>query len=309
VATFDGPMIVTLSLPDVLAATRRGGATAAGHGSLFDAIAVDADLVHARTSLAQAQELADQAYDVSGRRRLLLARAALALSEDCADAWTLLAEASPRVEEAAALYAKAVEAGRRALDRPDVHALAGQFWGDVSTRPYMRARACLAQTLVTLEPFDDAITHYEALLELNPDDNQGNRYSLLGVLLECGRHDAARALIDRYGGDGGTAWAYGRALLTFRTEGDTPAAATALRDAIGVNRHMARFLVAPEEMPVFDSPYVTRGGPDEAVDLLDAFAPAFEQTPGALEWVERHAASRSARSARERSSRRHKARR
>jgi tetratricopeptide (TPR) repeat protein len=297
VTTFDGPVTVTLNLPDVLADTRRRGTEAARTSGLFDAIdAAATGSNRALTPLEQAQELADQAHDATGRRRIGLARAALALSDDCADAWSLLAEAAPTLEEAAPLYAKAVDAGRRALGEPGFEALAGRFWGDLSTRPYMRARAALAHTLASLERVDDAVAHYESLLTLNPDDNQGNRYSLLAVLLECNRNDAARALVDRYRDDAGTAWAYGRALLAFRAEGDTPAAGDALRDAIDTNPHVARFLVAPEEIPAFDSPYVTFGGPDEAVGVFDAFAPAFEQTPGALEWVERHAASRSARS-------------
>jgi hypothetical protein len=109
------------------------------------------------------------------------------------------------------------------------------------------------------------------------------------MLLESDRNEAADALIARYEDDHGTEWAYGRALLAFRAEGDTPAARAAVLHAIRVNPHVARFLVAPDQTPMLDPPYVTLGGPDEAIGLSEAFAPAFEKTAGALQWLEREA--------------------
>ena len=177
------------------------------------------------------------------------------------------------------------EAGERGFE-----ALAGHFWDDLSTRPYMRARAALAETLVNLERFDEAIAHYEGLLGLNPNDNQGNRYPLLAVLLERDRNDDAIALIGRYADEAGTEWAYGRALLAFRAEGDTPASRPLLRAAIAANPHVARFLTTPEDMPTSDPPYVTVGGRDEAIGVADDLAAAFELTPGAMAWLARETA-------------------
>jgi hypothetical protein len=60
---------------------------------------------------------------------------------------------------------------------------AGHFWGFLETRPYMRARAGLAGTLLKLGDVDGALAHYRDMLKLNPNDDQGIRYVLAGCLI------------------------------------------------------------------------------------------------------------------------------
>src|SRR2546421_12928373 len=48
----------------------------------------------------------------------------------------------------------------------------GHFWGFLETRPYMRARAGLASTLLQLGDIDSALAHYRDMLKLIPNDNQ-----------------------------------------------------------------------------------------------------------------------------------------
>jgi hypothetical protein len=67
------------------------------------------------TPLELAQDMAYRGADARGRRRLQLARRALELSPDCADAYVLLAEAAGSLDEARDLYGQAVAAGERAL--------------------------------------------------------------------------------------------------------------------------------------------------------------------------------------------------
>jgi hypothetical protein len=68
-----------------------------------------------RTPLEKARDLCYEAFDAIGQRRVKLAREALAVSADCADAYVLLAEHVSDQEKALALYAQGVEAGKRAL--------------------------------------------------------------------------------------------------------------------------------------------------------------------------------------------------
>jgi len=139
----------------------------------------------AQTPLEQAQDLMYQAWDSSGKRRIELARRALKISEDCADAYVLLAEkAASSLAEAKHLYQQGVEAGERALGEKAFKEDAGHFWGILETRPYMRARAGLAQCLWMLGERDQAIAHFTDMLRLNPNDNQGIRYILATCLLE-----------------------------------------------------------------------------------------------------------------------------
>src|SRR5439155_26746212 len=98
--------------------------------------------------------------------------------------------------------------------------LEGQFWEHLETRPYMRARLALAQTLQELGRQEEAFDHYRELLRLNPNDNQSVRYLLLPALLEHGRGDEADRLLSEYDGDLQAMWPYAQALRTFQVEGD-----------------------------------------------------------------------------------------
>lgn len=97
------------------------------------------------TPLEEAQDLMHEAWGSTGKRRLELARRALEISKECADAYVLLAEEVARsLQEAKDLYEQGVKAGERALGSQAFEEEAGHFWGILETRPYMRARAGLA---------------------------------------------------------------------------------------------------------------------------------------------------------------------
>jgi hypothetical protein len=69
-----------------------------------------------RSAQEQAQDVMYQAWDAVGARRIQLARKALEISTDCADAYVLLAEETARTpEEAKHLYEQGVQAGERAV--------------------------------------------------------------------------------------------------------------------------------------------------------------------------------------------------
>lgn len=70
----------------------------------------------AATPLAQAQQVAYDAMEATGQRRVALAGRALEIYQDCADAWVLLAEEETKNLHTALEYARqGVAAGERAL--------------------------------------------------------------------------------------------------------------------------------------------------------------------------------------------------
>ena len=136
------------------------------------------------TPLSRAQAVVYQAVEIQdSQKRLELAKQALAISPDCADAYVLLAEAASSRKEALELYRKAVEAGERALGPEVFEEAVGDFWGLLETRPYMRAKLGLADTLWTSGRRVEAVEQLQDMLRLNPDDNQGVRYTLASWLL------------------------------------------------------------------------------------------------------------------------------
>lgn len=181
-----------------------------------------------------------------------LARKALGISPLCADAYNLLAEEAGSVEEARDLYAKAVDAGELALGPKGFKEYAGRFWGFLETRPYMRARAGLAGTLLKLGDEDAAIRHYRDMLKLNPNDNQGIRYLLAACLLRRGEEAELKELLAAYEDEGSAYWLYTRALLAFREGGgDNEQAVTLVKGAWSANEHVPAIL-AGITRPVFE---------------------------------------------------------
>jgi tetratricopeptide (TPR) repeat protein len=249
------------------------------------------------TSLERAQELAYDAMEAEGRLRVKRARQALSMSADCADAWVILAEDASTPEMALERYEQSVAAGVRAIgDRFET--LSGEFWGHLDTRPYMRARLGLAQTLRSLGRDDEALTHYRDLLRLNPNDNQGVRYLLVVALLELNRDDEAAALLEEHQDDIQALWPYARALCRFRTEGDTPSARTALDAALAANLHVVKYLLDPDALPVERPPHFALGSNEEAVYVAESLVDAYDATPGARPWLLTQVRSRRLRSRR-----------
>lgn len=241
----------------------------------------------AMDDLDLAQDKAFDAMDAGSRsRRQSLALAALAISPLCADAYAILARETKETEQRIALLRQAVEAGTLALGKAGFKEYHGNFWGFLETRPYMRARHELALELSDVGERNEAIAHYLEMLELNPNDNQGVRYCLIDDLLFLGRNQEADALLTRYAEDGSAVWAWSRALLRFREEGDSEAARATLAEALKSNEYVAAYLTRKTKIPQDLPDYVEMGGEDEAAGYVMHAAPGWTATPGALAWVE-----------------------
>jgi tetratricopeptide (TPR) repeat protein len=240
------------------------------------------------SELEAAQEIMWNAWDASdSRRRVALARKALNVSPLCADAFVLLAQETARsVDEALQLYRQGVEAGQKSLGKNAFRDDVGHFWGILETRPYMRARQGLAQSLWESGAREEAVTHYQDMLRLNPSDNQGIRYILLDCLLTLGRDDAAGKLLRRYKNDGAAAWAWSGTLALFRQQRDSPAARKALDQAVATNAFVSAYLLGRKKLPRTLPALIGMGDESEAVAYVHDSAQAWAAAPGALAWVE-----------------------
>lgn len=314
VVTFDGPQDIALAIPDLLdppsAAEwiKRGfipdpraherafadldryladhpAKSAADLKSIFTQFlgrAFDDPVTQPSNPADRAQEVCYQAAEVHGRRRIQLARDALRIDPDCADAYVLLAESAPLAERAIEFYQQAIAAAERKLG-PDVFANdVGNFWMITATRPYMRAHFGLAETLAELGRNAEAIEHFSELLRLNPNDNQGARYSLLPMLLENGQDQQAARLLKRYDEESAI-WQYARALLAFQLSGTSPTADRELRRAFQLNSHVPQLIAAHEKFPL--PPTFSPGSYEEACIAVDALHDAYLATAGAIDWM------------------------
>jgi tetratricopeptide (TPR) repeat protein len=212
----------------------------------------------------QARDLLHQAMAADGvEAAVALARRALMLDPDCVDAMVLINDATANSEEEHVSGLRTiVEVAERALGAEYFRENTGHFWGLHETRPYMRARFQLADALKNSLHVDEALPHFEALLELNPGDNQGARDYLLACYLseyhfQGGRQylDRARDLMKRYQDDSAVfLWA---AVLERILAGDFPQAARALKRARSQNRFVEEYLALKKdvgELPEMYSP-------------------------------------------------------
>ena len=243
----------------------------------------------ASTRAERAQEICYRAVEVRGRRRVLLARQALEIDPDCAEACVILAEQCGDPAETLRLYAEGVAAGERSLGPDRFKDEDAPFWGDVTTRGFMRALQGLAECCEEAGRLEEAVAHYQRLLRLNPNDNQGVRYPLAGLLLRVGDDDALDRLLKQFPDDAGPMLPFSAALLEFRRAGDTAAGREILRDAIKENRHVPDLILGREDLPSAGPSSYSIGSVEEAEECALMLIDAWKSTPGALEWLEKNA--------------------
>lgn len=318
VATFDGEQVIELSIPALLTPAAKPPAPGPGEPhELPDRRLMEQTMADVQRAVAErgfesieevnaflaasggkvaprepdpspagrAQARFYEALDAHGRLRIKLAREAIAIHADCADAWVLLAEEMPDLARRTGLYGQAMAAAERTLGSKSFEEHAGHFWGVIATRPYMRARFGYAESLWSAGRHDEALGHLQELLRLDPGDHQGVREVLLPRLLESGRDDEALRLLAAFEDDPSAVLEYGRALLEFRGSGDGEAAQAKLAAAVRANPHVTKYLTGSAPLP---EQFPDRYGPgtdDEAVIAAAALLKGWQATAGAMAWL------------------------
>jgi len=233
----------------------------------------------------QAEELVDRGWQSRGQQRQRLARQALVLWPDCADAYVLLGRTAKNREEARRFYEQGVQAGEQALGSELFVREVGHFWLLLETRPYMRARQGLAYTLWHLGERQAAISHLWAMLQLNPNDNQGMRYLLGSWLLAVNDAAGVDRLLALFPDEWSAHTAYTKALHLFRREGESQEANSALREALQINAFVPLYLLGEKARPTELPEYVGMGDENEAVSYVAEGTEPWQDTVGALEWL------------------------
>ncbi len=249
-------------------------------------------------------DLNERAIMKNPNRFIQRAKFALRLDPNCSDAylcWGSAEEIRGRLEVAIELYQKAIKKAEEKLgpevveSGSDIH-----WWYSVGTRPYMRARSALALAYWKSGQFGLAIEHFEAMLKLNPGDNQGMRYCLLCCLLEAASQDAdtldalERALAEHRPEVPQALWSYTYACFLFASYGPKRKANDALRRAFRVNKHVpVVFLLDIEDFDVWiaqgDYPGWAIGQESEAIMYYKMAFWGWEKTAGALDWLKQRA--------------------
>jgi tetratricopeptide (TPR) repeat protein len=232
----------------------------------------------------QAQALVQRARGEPSRPKARrLAEQALKLDPNCVDAMLVRAQTRKlSVKEYIEELRAAVLTGERSLGEARFREDRGRFWGFVETRPYMRARNELALALSGAGKTREAAQEFEAMLELNPNDNQGVRDYLLGLYLALSELDRAVGLFRQYAEDSSAVFAWGRVFLLM-LGGKRGEAVGALEQAFRTNPWTAKVLFSGD--PPDDPPSWGIGDQDEGEHAAVALLPALIEHPDIVVWI------------------------
>lgn len=238
------------------------------------------------SELERAQDVMYRAWTASGPRRVELAKEALAISADCTDALVLLAqESATSLSEARELLEKAVQIGEKLASQAAHDMQSRDSWWLDEARPYLRAKSTLAGTLWSMGERPRAIQLLNEVLIHEPPDWHAARFQLANWLLLENRDEEVGLLLDRYHNDEEAAWVFTRALWLFRRDREV-GAYRALRRAFEVNGHVCGYLSGAQQLPQQMPAQVEPGEDSEAVEYAVLGRETWQQTPGALEWLD-----------------------
>ncbi|MEZ5431269.1 MAG: hypothetical protein R3F31_08840 [Verrucomicrobiales bacterium] len=144
---------------------------------------------------------------------------ALKLDPDCVPAMLVMADYCEDDDETEEWYRKAIAVSEIPLAQW-LPAGGEALWSTPIAAPYLAAREGLARFLRDCDRISDAIDEFQAILDLQPPDVQEIRHLLLGCLLEENRNQEARQCLNGCPEDPSALWAYGRALLVFRSQAE-----------------------------------------------------------------------------------------
>ncbi|TVR92014.1 MAG: tetratricopeptide repeat protein [Spirochaetaceae bacterium] len=206
----------------------------------------------------------------------------------CAEAYVLLASIKrEKPQRALQVLEAGIAAG--ADQKPDLPS-GVSVWRDHMYRDVMRLRFARAEYLVTMGRHAEAITSYQALLQLDSEDNIGVRYKLVPLLIAGGRVEEAEHLVEAFAGGTDEAESafvrWNRTLIAY-AQGGAKQAGPLLEAAMRANEYVVEELLYiepfPEMMP--DSYYI--GSPEEAMVYAEESQLAWRKVKGVRAWLRR----------------------
>lgn len=243
------------------------------------------DLPERTDKKGRSQDLVFEAYEQAIPKGKKLVKQALELDPNNADAYNYLASKERDLDKAIIIYKKAISAGEKSLGKKFIKEEKGFFWGIIETRPYMRAKAGLADCFYAKKEIDKAIEIYNEMLELNPNDNQGIRYLLSTLLL--GKNDLTnfQSFIENSEEEDCAVWNYNNALYHFKKFGRTEKSDKELLKAYQSNKYVIDYILGNKKMPNQLPQFIGIGDENEAISYVNGAWKIWNKTDGALDWL------------------------
>jgi tetratricopeptide (TPR) repeat protein len=215
--------------------------------------------------------------------RLALVQKALELDPGCTDAYNLLGDAEQDREKRLGYYRQAIENFKKQHDQQFFDEITGFFWGEMETRPYMRALLGYGQSLWETNKPKEAVETYHTMLTLNPLDNQGVRYILVSWLFIVGDLKGIRKLLKTYK-EGTASMLFSTLLLNILEKKDKKLIQKHYDAAVEANGCIVPYLLKKKKIPAAIPGSYTFGSKEEAViyAAIEYGAAAWQAHPEAL---------------------------
>lgn len=273
----EGAVSSGLILPDDLQAAMYTLSGPSPNGQLSDndaAIKADAQEIACAAMKAEDETMACK-----------LAKHALQIDPDCVDALVLLSNLNTRtLRDAIDCLQFAVAVGERSLGEAFINEDRGYFWLQMETRPYMRALQSLAGAFFCAKRNQDAVRIYERMLELNPKDNQGARYPLIGLCIEVANLNRAAELLKSYEHDRSAMFEWAR-MLERLLSGDQSGANRALIAARKANGYVELLLTCKHPWPDELQGTYSSGSEEEAAFCFRYLNGVLKKQRRAFSWL------------------------
>lgn len=235
----------------------------------------------------RAQDLAYDAYEQPAARALATARRALKLDPACTDARAIKAYVtSDDGPDLIAALEEILADAEREMGPEFFARAAGDYWALVQARPYLRTARQLAELLWDTGYRLDAVSWYEYLMELDPQDHAGNAPLLVGDYLAMGEVQRAWDLLEIHDAGDSAVMAWAWVLLHLLVD-DEERARTALDRALALNPYAATGILGLGDEPVGEiTPFVAAGSQAEANVCEQILGEAWDRAPYAQDWLE-----------------------
>jgi hypothetical protein len=239
----------------------------------------------------EAQELCWQAMDFCRSDvAIQLILRAFRVCPVCAEVFNLAASYIAQDDaERLLLYRWAVRVAGLVLGENVFQEDRGDFYSVLNTRPYMRARFQFAMTLRRIGLFEEAIHHFEELLELDTTDHLGARLILMTAYLEFKMLSRARELIEKHRDNAGIYGSYSNLIWCWLKGVKLTEFRAALKSALQSNEHVLVLLKTPDTPVQFSGIGVSWSGLDGAAEYLDISRRLWEAHPKLKQRVIREA--------------------
>lgn len=163
----------------------------------------------------------------------------------------------------------------------------GLFWLMPETQSYMMLCAHRAYVCAKYKQYDNAIKHMQTLLTLNPNDNQGIRYTLTNLLCITKNWEQQQKLEQAFPDEFLTFTAT-KALRLFVQQGDSKAAQKVKKQLKSDNKHFMKILTGQEKVSS-GSEYFQPGDKSEVTMYIDCFGKqAWLANEGSLFWLRKN---------------------